>query len=212
VPSLPSDLLELLSPEARAALSEHRAKQREEEAAQAEAVRKAEADGETEIGEDFGMSQVRERNREGETDKPAGTPASSPPLLTPSLPLSLPSACCLCLYLSSQFWYTDEFSNLIAQEAINVARERNPRSENDPPLRIACLSAPSAFKGLKRINAEDVQPFVFEFDKRFAAYGQRKEETKKRGGEKGGDQIQGGGPERKQVSSSLFSLLSFLVR
>lgn len=51
---LSEDLLSMLSPEARAALDSHRAAQREAAAALAA----AKADGSTEIGEDFGMSQV----------------------------------------------------------------------------------------------------------------------------------------------------------
>lgn len=58
--TLSSDLLEFLSPEARAALEAHRHEKAEANAKAAQ----NEADGATEIGEDFGMSQVSARDRQ----------------------------------------------------------------------------------------------------------------------------------------------------
>ena len=65
--TLSSDLLSLLSPEARAALEQHKIEKAEQE----EKLKKAQADGTTEIGEDFGMSQVRKRENRERTNERA---------------------------------------------------------------------------------------------------------------------------------------------
>lgn len=93
------------------------------------------------------------------------------------------------LFLSfGQFWYTDECADEMALEIVEAAIARadaaaaaaassSSSSSSSTPapskslIRIACISAPSAFKGLKRLNHPRVQPFVFEYDRRFAAYG-----------------------------------------
>jgi hypothetical protein len=121
-PALSEELLAMLSPEARAALDAHRASQREAAAALAA----AQADGSTEIGEDFGLSQ---------------------------------------------FWYSDESAEEMAQVTVAAARLQRPDASPSNPLRIACISAPSAYKALKRLAFPDVRPFVLEFDRRFAKYG-----------------------------------------
>ena len=54
---------------------------------------------------------------------------------------------------------------------MDAARARNPSASASNPLRIACISAPSAYKALKRLAHPDVRPFVLEFDRRFATYG-----------------------------------------
>lgn len=121
-PALSEEMLALLSPEARAALDAHRSATK----AAAAALAKAAADGSTEIGEDFGMSQ---------------------------------------------FWYTDECADEMALAAVEAARKANPAASPANPLRIVCISAPSAFKALKRLDCADVRAFVLEFDRRFSAYG-----------------------------------------
>jgi len=138
LPSLSADLLSLLSPEARAALDEHRAsqaraeeKQREAEARIREATAEALTTGKAadiDIGEDFGLSQ---------------------------------------------FWYTDESADLMAQELIDAALASRTAEEvaSESSVRIACVSAPSAYRALKRLNHPLVKPFVFEYDRRFAVYG-----------------------------------------
>ena len=116
--TLSAELMAMLSPEARAALDSHLTARAEAEAALAQ----AKADGATEIGEDFGMSQ---------------------------------------------FWYTEECADEMATEITNAARAKvGP----DAIVRIACISAPSAYKALKRLAHPRVKPFVLEFDRRFAAY------------------------------------------
>ena len=65
VPTLSEEMLAMLSPEARAALDAHRAGQ----AAAAAALAAAQADGDTEIGEDFGMSQVRSTHAHSDAEQ-----------------------------------------------------------------------------------------------------------------------------------------------
>lgn len=65
----------------------------------------------------------------------------------------------------SQFWYSDETASLLAEEAVREAGDEG---------RIACVSAPSVYQKLKQgvVDGSDkVSPVVFEFDRRFATYG-----------------------------------------
>ncbi|KAI4898133.1 hypothetical protein NFI96_015396 [Prochilodus magdalenae] len=70
----------------------------------------------------------------------------------------------------SQFWYSDETAARLAEEAIQQAGQQG---------RIACVSAPSVYQKLKQLESqrEDqreshcVSSMLFEFDRRFAAYG-----------------------------------------
>lgn len=71
--------------------------------------------------------------------------------------------------VSPKFWYTDACADSMAREIVDAALSR--ADSPDAIVRIACISAPSAFKGLKRLNHPRVKPFVLEFDRRFAAYG-----------------------------------------
>ncbi|KAL7881698.1 hypothetical protein AOLI_G00085460 [Acnodon oligacanthus] len=68
----------------------------------------------------------------------------------------------------SQFWYSDETAARLAEEAIQQAGKQG---------RIACVSTPSVYQKLKQLESqrEDesrcVSSVLFEFDRRFAAYG-----------------------------------------
>ena len=65
MPSLSEELLSMISPEARAALEAHRAAQRQA----AEKLAAEKADGSTEIGEDFGMSQFWSGEKQAKSSK-----------------------------------------------------------------------------------------------------------------------------------------------
>lgn len=65
----------------------------------------------------------------------------------------------------SQFWYSDETATQLAEEVIREAGEGG---------RIACVSAPSVYQKLKQgvVDGSDrVSAVVFEYDRRFATYG-----------------------------------------
>ncbi|KAK2905747.1 EEF1A lysine methyltransferase 1 [Channa argus] len=65
----------------------------------------------------------------------------------------------------SQFWYSDETAALLAEEVIREAGAGG---------RIACVSAPSVYQKLKQgvvEGSDHVSAVVFEYDRRFAAYG-----------------------------------------
>ena len=78
----------------------------------------------------------------------------------------------------SQFWYDDNTSNILANEAINGSNEANIitnsvlQNSSSKTLSlptsgsICCLMAPSAFKALKLLNVPN-RIVLFEFDKRF---------------------------------------------
>ncbi|XP_007940719.1 EEF1A lysine methyltransferase 1 [Orycteropus afer afer] len=63
----------------------------------------------------------------------------------------------------SQFWYSQETALRLAEEAIAVAGEGG---------RIACVSAPSIYQKLRELHREDLAVYIFEYDKRFAIYGE----------------------------------------
>ncbi|XP_012497188.1 PREDICTED: protein-lysine N-methyltransferase N6AMT2 [Propithecus coquereli] len=63
----------------------------------------------------------------------------------------------------SQFWYSQETALRLAQEAIAAAGEGG---------RIACVSAPSVYQKLRELHREDFSIYIFEYDKRFAMYGE----------------------------------------
>ncbi|XP_021520586.1 EEF1A lysine methyltransferase 1 isoform X1 [Aotus nancymaae] len=63
----------------------------------------------------------------------------------------------------SQFWYSQETALQLAQEAIAAVGEGG---------RIACVSAPSVYQKLREMCREDFSVYIFEYDKRFAMYGE----------------------------------------
>jgi len=64
----------------------------------------------------------------------------------------------------SQFWYTDATADALASAvAAAVADVDKPR--------IACVSAPTLYRALKRLNKPNLRAEVFEYDNRFAAFG-----------------------------------------
>ncbi|KAL0615245.1 EEF1A lysine methyltransferase 1, partial [Plecturocebus cupreus] len=63
----------------------------------------------------------------------------------------------------SQFWYSQETALRLAQEAIAAVGEGG---------RIACVSAPSVYQKLREMCREDFSVYIFEYDKRFAMYGE----------------------------------------
>jgi len=64
----------------------------------------------------------------------------------------------------SQFWYTDATADALARAvAAAVANVERPR--------IACVSAPTLYRALKRLDKPNMKAEVFEYDNRFAAYG-----------------------------------------
>ncbi|PIK59318.1 putative N(6)-adenine-specific DNA methyltransferase 2 isoform X3 [Apostichopus japonicus] len=62
----------------------------------------------------------------------------------------------------SQFWYNDDTAEVLAKEALHIA---------GPKGRIACLSSPTLFQKLCQMKA-DLTVVLFEYDKRFDAYGE----------------------------------------
>ncbi len=84
----------------------------------------------------------------------------------------------------SQFWYTDETSDLLAMEAITlgITRSLNYYCKRDDlggtrvsgqHARIACVSCPSVFQSLRRLDPPDTEFVILEFDKRFSVYGEK---------------------------------------
>uniref|UniRef100_A0A1A7WU68 EEF1A lysine methyltransferase 1 n=1 Tax=Iconisemion striatum TaxID=60296 RepID=A0A1A7WU68_9TELE len=66
----------------------------------------------------------------------------------------------------SQFWYSDDTAARLAEEVIREAGEGG---------RIACVSSPSVYQKLKQgvmAGSERVYASVFEYDRRFATYGE----------------------------------------
>ncbi|XP_069859236.1 EEF1A lysine methyltransferase 1 [Dipodomys merriami] len=63
----------------------------------------------------------------------------------------------------SQFWYSQETALRLAQEAITAAGEGG---------RIACVSAPSVYQKLRALHRQDFSVYIFEYDRRFAMYGE----------------------------------------
>ncbi|KAM9049401.1 EEF1A lysine methyltransferase 1 isoform 4-T4 [Megaptera novaeangliae] len=63
----------------------------------------------------------------------------------------------------SQFWYTPETALHLAEEAVAAAGEGG---------RIACVSAPSVYQKLRELHREDFSICIFEYDHRFAIYGE----------------------------------------
>ncbi|CAL1581655.1 unnamed protein product [Knipowitschia caucasica] len=65
----------------------------------------------------------------------------------------------------SQFWYSEDTARRLAQELVQQA---------GPGGRVACVSAPSVYQALKQGVVEGsaaLTVFLFEFDRRFASYG-----------------------------------------
>ncbi|XP_032170853.1 EEF1A lysine methyltransferase 1 isoform X2 [Mustela erminea] len=63
----------------------------------------------------------------------------------------------------SQFWYSQDTALRLATEAVAAAGEHG---------RIACVSAPSVYQKLRSLHREDISVYIFEYDKRFAIYGE----------------------------------------
>lgn len=63
----------------------------------------------------------------------------------------------------SQFWYSDETALKLAEEAINIAGENG---------RIACVSAPTAYKKIKEIKPTNCLVKCLEYDERFRVFGE----------------------------------------
>ena len=61
----------------------------------------------------------------------------------------------------SQFWYSQETAEQLAKMVMEAVKENG---------RVACVSAPTLYRAIKAIN-KDFDATVFEYDKRFAAYG-----------------------------------------
>merc|ERR1712083_22923 len=62
----------------------------------------------------------------------------------------------------SQFWYSDETANKLAQAIVKVVGEEGS---------VACVSAPTLYRALKKLGKPSLSVTVFEFDNRFAVYG-----------------------------------------
>ena len=62
----------------------------------------------------------------------------------------------------SQFWYSDETANQLAKAVVDVVGEEG---------RVACVSAPTLYRALKKLNKPKLSLSVFEYDNRFAVYG-----------------------------------------
>ncbi|XP_022430176.1 EEF1A lysine methyltransferase 1 isoform X1 [Delphinapterus leucas] len=63
----------------------------------------------------------------------------------------------------SQFWYTPETALRLAEEAVAAAGEGG---------RVACVSAPSVYQKLRELHRDDFSICIFEYDQRFAIYGE----------------------------------------
>lgn len=63
----------------------------------------------------------------------------------------------------SQFWYSDETAQVLAEAALLVAGSTG---------RIACVSCPTVYKKLLTIKPSEVQCLLLEYDKRFSIYGE----------------------------------------
>ncbi|KAM6179324.1 EEF1A lysine methyltransferase 1 isoform 1-T1 [Erethizon dorsatum] len=63
----------------------------------------------------------------------------------------------------SQFWYSRETALRLAQEAVTAAGDSG---------RIACVSAPSVYQALRELHRDDISVSIFEYDRRFAVYGE----------------------------------------
>jgi len=65
----------------------------------------------------------------------------------------------------SQFWYSEETANILAKAVMKSVENGG---------RIACISAPTLYRAcLKLENSKNVDFDLFEYDKRFAAYGKK---------------------------------------
>ncbi|XP_075418961.1 EEF1A lysine methyltransferase 1 [Tenrec ecaudatus] len=63
----------------------------------------------------------------------------------------------------SQFWYSPDTAQRLAEEAMAVAGEGG---------RIACVSAPTVYQKLRERRGQAVSVYIFEYDRRFAVYGE----------------------------------------
>ncbi|KAM7114493.1 EEF1A lysine methyltransferase 1 isoform 3-T5 [Molossus nigricans] len=63
----------------------------------------------------------------------------------------------------SQFWYSEETALRLAREVIAAAGEGG---------RVACVSTPTVYQKLRELRREDMAVCIFEYDRRFAAYGE----------------------------------------
>lgn len=69
----------------------------------------------------------------------------------------------------SQFWYDEETKKVLAKVCLKLILQR-ARSISTPNVKIALLCCPSLYKSVRNVHANGVV-HIFEFDQRFAAYG-----------------------------------------
>ena len=69
----------------------------------------------------------------------------------------------------SQFWYDDATRQLLAEEVLSLGGTR--QADDKSTKLIACISAPSVFLTLQKMNLENTEVILFEYDNRFAKYG-----------------------------------------
>jgi len=62
----------------------------------------------------------------------------------------------------SQFWYSEETATHLAKAVVDVVGEEGS---------VACVSAPTLYRALKKLNMPKLDLTVFEYDNRFAVYG-----------------------------------------
>jgi len=62
----------------------------------------------------------------------------------------------------SQFWYSEETASKLARAIVDVVGEEGS---------VACVSAPTLYRALKKLEKPNLSVTVFEFDNRFAVYG-----------------------------------------
>lgn len=63
----------------------------------------------------------------------------------------------------SQFWYNEETAERLAKEALQIAGTNG---------RIACVSAPTAYKKIRHLKSETCDVKCLEYDTRFSIYGE----------------------------------------
>ncbi|XP_032467250.1 EEF1A lysine methyltransferase 1 isoform X1 [Phocoena sinus] len=72
----------------------------------------------------------------------------------------------------SQFWYTPETALRLAEEAVAAAGEGGRQAVLCISKRVACVSAPSVYQKLRELHRDDFSICIFEYDQRFAIYGE----------------------------------------
>ena len=64
----------------------------------------------------------------------------------------------------SQFWYSEDTATVLARAVAAAVGEGEAR--------IACVSAPTLYRAIKKLDKPNLQASVFEYDTRFAVHGQ----------------------------------------